>query len=317
MANSFVKADKVVDVGLQLLLRETVFANTVWRDAAGDFRGARGDSISIRVPAYAKARTRSLRSGDTRIRDSLNERKVVVSLDTDVYKDVRITDEELTLDIMDFGRQVLTPVMRGIVEQLEQEAIDNAVNATYQNTISFTYGTDDVWKDLILPARELLNKSRVPQSGRTLAVGAEIETAMLETDLFVKANESGSTTALREATVDRKAGFNIISVPGLPIDEAYAYHRTAYVLSSRAPMVPQGAPWGAVRSLDGFAMRAVQVLDSTEIENILAVDSYVGANVVTDSGSVDADGIFVPAEDPDETGESDLFVRAVQITASS
>jgi hypothetical protein len=294
--SEFLKPTVIVQTALGVLRRELVLPSLVWRDAAGDFAGALNDTISIRLPAYAKARTRALRSGDARTRDNLAEQKVDVTLTTDVYKDVKISDEELTLDIRNFGMQVLNPVMAGIAESLEDQLISTIEAATYAKSIAFTYGTDDAWKDLILPARELLNKARVPQSGRVIAVGSGIETEMLGTDLFVKANESGGTSALEDAVIGRKAGFTIVSVPGLGPDEAYAFHQTAYVMSNRSPVVPAGAPFGASTSFDGFAMRIVRVLESSSIEDILALDSWVGTNVTADPGYFDANGRFTPTD---------------------
>jgi len=296
VANAFLTAERVVSTALGLLQRELTLPRLVWRDAAGDFRGAKNDTISIRVPAYAPARTRDLRSGSARTRDELTERKVDVTLDTDVYKDVKVTDEQLTLDIADFGRQVLNPMMLGVAQALEQEVADEITAATYQNSITYTVASQDAWADVILVAREYLNKANVPMSGRVIALGAEAETAFLGTDLFVKANESGSGAALSEATIGRKAGFEIVSCPVLPPDEAYAFHRTAFVMNQRAPMVPAGAPWGASQAFDGMALRAVRILDSDTIEDVVAVDAWVGANHVTDDGYLTADGIFIPSE---------------------
>jgi hypothetical protein len=303
MAITTIRASQVVSAGLGLLRRERVLGGLVWRVAAGDFTGSLNDTISIRVPAYAKARTRALRSGTTRVRDSLAETKVDVTLDTDVYKDVKISDEELTLDIANFGEQVLNPLMAGVADTIEDAIIAEMTNATYAKTLAFSY-SGNAWTDLIVPARELLNNARVPQAGRILAVGSGIETEMLSTDLFVKANESGSTTALEEATLGRKAGFTIVSVPGLDPDEAYAFHATAFPLVGRAPVVPAGAPWGAVMSYDGYAIRAVRVLDSDEIVDVLALDSWVGTGVAKDTGYFNADDQFTPSDEAAGTAQA-------------
>lgn len=292
----FLKPTAISAMALELLRREIVLTALVWRDAVGDFAGVKDDTISIRLPAYAKANTRALRSGTTRSRDNLAEQKVDVTLSTDVYKDIRISDEELTLDIRDFGEQVLNPVTAGIAETLEDQLISTVSAATYAKSIAYSYSSDNAWEDLIVAARELLNLARVPQAGRVLAVGAGIETEMLATDLFVKANESGSTSALTDAVIGRKGGFTIVSVPGLAPDEAYAFHRTAYAMAVRAPVIPAGAPYGASLSSNGFAMRVVRVLDSDEIQDVLAVDSWVGCNVVKDPGYFDANGRFVPTD---------------------
>lgn len=319
MTVAVLKPTVIVNAGLGLLVRESVLANMVWKNAAGDFAGALDDTITIRVPIYTKARRRALRSGDTRQRDNLSEHGVDVSLTTDIYKDLKITDEELTLDISDFGSQVLNPSMASLAREIETVVIEEFQGADYpvERVIEFDYGSDDAWKDLVLRARRYLNDARVPMEGRTLAVGSGIEEALLGTDLFVKANESGGTTALREATIDRKAGFTIVGVPGLDPDEAYAFHRSAVVLSQRAPVVPAGAPYGASSSYGGFAMRVVRVLDPNTIEDILALDTWTGSNFVTDVGVLDGNGVFEPAEDPEDSGAEELFVRAVQITASS
>ncbi len=297
--STFLKPTRIVSTALGVLRREIVLPALVWRDAAGDFAGAYNDTISIRLPAYAKANTRALRSGTTRQRDNLAEQKVDVTLATDVYKDIKISDEELTLDIANFGVQVLTPVMGGVAETLEDQLISTIEGATYAKSISYTYSADDAWKDLVLPARELLNNARVPQSGRVLAVGAGIETELLGTDLFVKANESGGTSALEDAVIGRKAGFTVVSVPGLGPDEAYAFHSTAYVMSIRSPQVPAGAPYGATMDYDGFAMRMVRVLDSDAIQDILAFDSWLGTNVVKDPGYFDSNGRWHPTDADD------------------
>lgn len=311
MANDFVKAERVVSTALGLLEREVVLPNLVWRDAAGDFRGAKDDTISVRLPAYFKAQKRALRSGAARTKSSLFERKVDVTLDTDVYGDIPITDEELTLDIEDFGRQVLNPTLRGIGRGLEDELVTTMTGATYAHTLPL---------DLLDPyntavdARELLNNARVPFDMRTLAVGSSVESAILKSEHFNRVDQSGTDSALREAVIGRIAGMTVVSVPALPVDEAYAFHRTAYVQSARAPIVPAGAPWGATQSFNGFAIRTVRVFDPDAVEDRFILDAWTGCNTVTDIGHLDPDtGVFEPAEDPSEAGAAEHFIRAVKI----
>jgi len=298
MPNAFLTAERIVSTSLGLLVRDLVLPRLVWRDAAGDFAGAKADTISIRLPAFAPARSRALRSGSDRTRDLLTERKVDVTLDLDVYKDVKITDEQLTLDISDFGRQVLNPMMIGITQALEEDLAALMTAATYARSIAFTYASGDFWKDVVVPAREYLNKANVPMAGRTIALGSALESAALKTALFVEADKSGSATALGEGTLGRKGGFEFVSAPALDPDEAYAFHRTAYVLNQRAPQVPAGAAWGSSQSFDGFALRAVRILDPDTIEDVVAMDAWIGTNIVPDAGVFDVDGKFIPADGP-------------------
>lgn len=294
---AFLTAERIVATQLGLLIRELGLPRTVWRDPVGDaFTGAKNDTVSVRLPAYAPARTRVLRSGSARTKDTLNERKVDLTLNIDIYKDVGITDEQFSLDIADFGAQVLAPITQGIVDRIGTELASVISAADYAKTLAFTYATGNAWEDIILAARELLNKAHVPMGSRFLAVGSSIETALLSTDLFVKANESGGTDALEEATLGRKGGFQVVSAPELGPNEAYAYHRTAFALSNRAPRVPDSVAFGTTRSEQGFAMRVVRGFDLDEVEDRTIFDSWLGVKAVTDEGGYDANGVWVPSE---------------------
>lgn len=293
----FLTPERIVSTALGLLIRELALPSTVWRDPVGRIVNAKGDTVNMRLPAYAPARSRALRSGAARTKDSLNERIVPVKLDIDIYKDVGITDEQLNLDITDFGVQVLDPISRGIVDRIGTELVAVMKAASYTNSIAFTYATGDAWDDLIVPAREFLNKARVPMAQRTLAVGSGIESALLKAPKFIEADKSGDGgTALAEATLGRKGGFLIVSAPELAPDEAYAYHRTAYALTSQAPAVPAGVAWGQMRRFGDFAMRVVQAFDIDAVENRAIFDSWLGVDTVPDDGYFDADGLFWPAE---------------------
>src|SRR5690606_17494348 len=91
----------------------------VWRDAGGNFRGAKNDTVTLRVPAYMVARTRVMRSATALVFDELTEMSVDVKLDTHVYKGTRISDEEMTLDIEGFSEQVLLPSTQAVARGVE------------------------------------------------------------------------------------------------------------------------------------------------------------------------------------------------------
>jgi hypothetical protein len=300
--STFIKAEKVVSTALGLLARELTLPQLVWRDAKFDFTGAKDDTISLRLPAYAPARTRQLRSGAERVKDSLTETKVDVTLDVDVYKDIGISDEELTLDISDFGAQVLNPVLLGIALQLEQEVADVIQGADYQVEIDFEIGKDDAYLDIALAARTALNNANVPFAGRALVVGSAIEAEFLGSEKFVAADRAGTDQTLREAMIGRVAGFDVYTSPALAPDEAYAFHRTAFAMAQRAPVVPSGAPWGATQSYQGLAIRTVRVFDPNEVEDRFVADSWVGCTAVTDDGYYDANGKFVPTSGDNTLG---------------
>jgi hypothetical protein len=317
-----IKATAVIDAGLSLLERETVLANLVWRDAVPDFRGKLNDTVSIRLPAYAVANVRDLRSSDPRVRSKLFERKVDVTLNKGLQIDIPLSDEEQTLDITNFATQVIQPGLNAIVRGYEDAVVEVMESADYgANTVEVSATNVDnpdsgVYAALV-DARALLNAARVPMAGRAAVIGSSLESQALKDPRLARADQSGSDSALRNAEIGRLAGFTLYSAPATDPDKGYAFHKSAFVLPSAVPNVPDGAPWGEKRSQNGFTIRVVQVLDSTTIENIVAFDAWLGSGIVTDRGSIDGDGRFVPAVDPDESGAEDLFVRAVELTAAS
>ena len=307
MANTFIKATRVASAALGLLEREIVLPALVWRDAGGDFRGAGGDTITMRVPARTVARTRTLRGARTAgsegtgiiTMDDLTETSVDVTLDTDVYNAVPITDEELSLDIVDFGAQILEPQVRAVAEGVENAVAAEMTGATYPTTL--TVDTADPYKTLV-DAHVALNKVNVPRTERFAVVGADLEAVILKSDHLARVDQSGSDAALRRAEIGQLARFPIYVSNALPAGEGYAFHRTAYVLGMRAPMVPDGATFGASRSAFGLAMRWLRDYDFRNVQDRSLVDTYIGTNIVADG----ADGADVDT-DPD-------FVRAVKLT---
>lgn len=314
MANTFVKAEQVAAQSLGLLERDTTLLNFVWRDPVGSFVGAKNDTVNVKVPAYVEAKQRDMRSATPLTMDDLVETSVAVQLDKHVYKGIRITDEEMTLDITNFGEQVSAPAMGSVVRRVDSNIGDEIANSSPEVTISMS---SDPWDDLV-DARTALNKHGVPFGQRFLAVGAEVENVLLKTDLLKRVDQSGSSDALREAVIGRVAGFTCVSAPTLDPDLAVAAHSTAYVASLVAPAVPAGAAWGATQSYRGLNMRVIRDYvpdDSSGPADRFLADTFMGTATVKDKGVIDADGFFVPSADGNDPA---ILVRAVllQLTGS-
>jgi hypothetical protein len=322
MAVTPIKAERVVRTALGLLERETPLPSLIWQNAGGDFRGAKGDAITIRLPAYVKSKSRTIRpSTGSRTPSNLVERTVIVTLDKDLYNKVPITDPELTLDIDNFNEQITIPVMNGMGRGIEDEIIAEIAAAPYHANNQFDVTVDangipdpgDMYR-VAIRARQSLNNARVPNGDRAIICGSAVESAFLNDEQFIRADRSGSTQTFREGEIGRVGGFSVFSIPGLNPNKAYAFHRTAFVLSSRAPLVPKGAPWGASMSWNGFAVRVIQAMDNDTLVDNFHSDVYVGTNYVADYGAFDGNGKFEPSEEPDLDHDTPLFVRAVEIT---
>lgn len=315
MASDFILAEKVVGAVIGALQRETVLPQLIWLDPAGDFKGAKNDTITLKIPAVTSARRRAMRSGATRTRDSLHEAKVSLTLDTNLYKDIEITDEELTLDISDFGAQVLSPIVTSMVEGWEEEVADLMGGASYETEIEWD-GADP--HATLVDAASALDDAKVPQSGRGVVLGSGLAGEFLKSDQVRRFDSAGpaASNALQQATMMNLAGFSVIKSAALLPNEGFAFHRTAYAASSKVPVVPAGVGWGTTMSSKGFTMRAIRDFDSSADGwvDILGFDVFVGSDIVQDHGDFDGNGKWVAAEDPDLDDDTDLkFVRAVKI----
>lgn len=311
MANTFIKAEQVAAQMLGVLERDTVLASFVWRDAVTDFRGAKNDTVSLRVPAYTTARERVMRSSTAIVIDELDETKVDVTLDTHVYKAIRVTDEEMTLDIVNFGEQVTAPAMGSVVRKVDDAlATELSLSAT---EVEVTIDEDDPYLGIV-DARIALNNANVPFANRFAVVGTNVEAAILKSDRLSKFDQSGSSDALREAVIGRMAGFTIVSNAAVDPDVAIFSHRTAFVLALVAPVVPQGASWGTTQSYRGMSLRVLRDYlpdGATGPADRLLTDTFMGTGTVMDRGTIDGNGKFQPSVD----GTADpILIRAVKGT---
>ena len=319
MANTYLKAERIAAAALGLLEREIVLPALVWRDAGGSFRGAQGDTISIRVPARTTARTRPLRGtrptaseGEGIITmDELTETKVDVTLDEAIYSAIPITDEELALDITSFGQQILAPQVRAVAEGLENKLAAQMTSADYATTL--TLDTSDPYNTLV-DARVQMNKDNVPMSGRTAVVGADLEGVFLKSEHLSMADKAGDNNALRDAAIGRVAGFGPVYVSNaLPPDVGFVFHRTAYVLSMQAPVVPDGASYGTSQTYQGMAMRWLRDYDFRNVQDRSLVDVYAGTNVIADGHTNEKQSVTITG---DPTGGTFTLTYSGQTTAA-
>lgn len=301
MANSYLKANRIAAAALGVLEREIVLPALVWRDPVGPITHVAGDTVTIRVPARGVARSRPLRGarptaseGEGIIQlDELTETSVDVVLDEDIYHAIGITDEELTLDIVSFADQILLPQVRAVAEGLENKLANTMVNATYANTVTIprakiadgvTNSTQD-WDTYrgMVEARRMLNVANVPQNDRLVVVGSDMEAAFLNDPHLNRYNQSGSSSALRDAIIGSIAGFGTIAVSNaLPPGFGVAYHRSAFVMSMQAPDVPRGASFGARQSMAGLGMRWLMDYDLRNLQDRSVLDAYAGTGVIAD-----------------------------------
>jgi hypothetical protein len=315
VANSFLKAEKIVSQGLGLLQRELILPRLVTRYSAADFVGAKNDTVNIRIPSVLQAREYGWRNDRTNpiTYDELEESSIPVSLDKHVYSGLKITDEQLTLDLVSWGEQVARPQIRAVAEKLESYIATAMAAANFRHTVDYEQGDPDSevgdmgFYRAAVSARKALNQENVPADGRVIVLGSDVEEAALLSKHLVKVDEAGSPGALRDATIGRIAGFTVIgNVNSVPADFAVAFHPTAFAFANVAPEVPSGASAGAGMTFDSLAMRWIRDYDPDRLQDRSIYSSFAGTASVEDGRDLEA-GSTTFGELTDEN------VRAVEI----
>lgn len=202
MSNEFLTMDKIAKEALYRLRNQLVMGALVHRDYSGEFAGY-GDTVQVKKPATFSANefTDSISAQD------IEEDKALVKLDKIADVSVEVTAKEMTLNIRDFGNQVVEGAMQAIAQK-----IDSDLTFLYHKTPYYAGGatSTNIPEALvdIAAARAELNDMKAPMSGRRFVVDPATEAKLIVLDSLAGAEKSGSTQTLREASLGRVFGFD-------------------------------------------------------------------------------------------------------------
>ena len=286
MANKFLTPKQIASASLAALTQQTVLAGTTWRDAEADFQGKQGDTITIRTDTVVGT-VRTFNRADNKpiVIDDVEEKSVDIKIDTYLYKGINLPDEQLTLQVKDFTKQIATPQAKSVAIGLET-MVAGQMNAL-PSTVTVKGDGTDIHTQMIR-ARALLNKAGVPFEDRWFAVSSDLESMLLNDPQkrLVPVDASGSPQALREAIIGRLYGFTVLPSNYLADGSGVAYHPTAFPLVTRALDVPAGATFGQAMTYGGFAMRLIRDYDPGFQQDRSVVSTLAGASTTVDDGSV-------------------------------
>lgn len=278
-----VKPEVILNAAVGLLEQNLKLPNTFQKEGIDQFKGGKDDAYSVKVEGILPYRTygwRNDRSSNIQF-DELAERKITVNFGDDIYSGVQVTDEQMTMDVAGWSKFV-TPQVKAVGRGLQYQAIDHLVGADYQVTVG---NAEQNLRGALIEARRVLNAFQVPEEERFLVCGTAFESALLnDKDLNLAQNvgEAEAVSALREATLGRRFGFNIVADQTLPPMSAYAYVRSAFIFISGAPTKPTGASYGASTSYEGIGLSHVIDYDMLKQRDRSVVKTFPGFRSVTD-----------------------------------
>lgn len=200
MANTFLTVQQIARQALLRLQSNMVMAGLVYTDYSSDFK-EQGDTVQIRKPATFIADE----FGGTINLQDVGEKYVLVKLDKIADVSVEVGSKELTLNIEDFGAQILDGATLAIAEKIDQDLCGLYADIPYY---SGTGGTTPSKLDDISATMLVLNNNRVPMSNRAVVWDPYAQAKLVTLEALANASASGSTAALREASMGRVLGFD-------------------------------------------------------------------------------------------------------------
>lgn len=291
------KPEKIIDFFLGMVGRELLGPDLITRVSDDFFKGAQNDTVSMRVGnlrAVARDYDFRTRTAPIVLDDIEGGDTIPITLDRHVYSATGLTDEQLTLDNIEFATDVLTPQVEAVVGNYEDKVVAAFRAAQVADTVSTVLETDPHL--VAVEARRLMNAHKVaPFGGRIFLVGSDVEAAWLTSDRLANADNIGDVSAaVREATIGRLAGAPVVVHPELDPGEAYYFHKSSFVMGSVAPVAPRGAVVSAATSRNGYSARWLMDYDPNFLRDRSVVSSFIGINEILDERDANGDIVASP-----------------------
>lgn len=262
----------------------TNLPRTVRQDFSAEFVAGRGQTVNVLGPisaGKAKVYTKAQRDAREAIGfNDLTQTWFPVTLEDQVYNAVRLPDDFATFTLTDLVSQVLRPQAESVVDELAAPLIAEMTAIGTDASIPAIAADGSNFLQVLIKARQVLNERNVPAAGRTFAIGSDIEAAALQLTQLQKVNEAGNSDVLRNATLGRIMGFDIVAEAALPNDFGIAYTRDAFAHVTRPSRQPEGAAKSATVAENGYALRWIQHYNPLQLEDQSVVDTFFGATTL-------------------------------------
>jgi hypothetical protein len=284
--NDFYTPANAVEVLANLIAQRGVFSALVSRNFQNDLLGGGmgGAPVSIKMPTTLIARDRDIDDvTSTIVLDNIVETRKTFNLDrVHTYSAVGLSEADLTLNLKDFGVQVLDPQAKAVVDSLEYKLTRKVLGVPVTGIGSGAGVHFDPANPIpyFTAIRKQLIDNGVAVAGLQMLVGTNVYAQLLDAGALTDVSQSGSTAALRDASVGKVRDFTVVEFPALPENEIVAFHRDAITLITRAPVVPQGASFGATIAEAGFNLRYLRDYDANHTQDRSIVSTFSGVGIL-------------------------------------
>lgn len=278
---AFVTSETVSSLAVPLLSSELSLAWTVSQVPSTDFAPYAGGSTIIRVPGTRTGKVQT--AGATLDSDAIVETEVTFSV-KHIYDNAPLTPHDLSLNVVDFTRQVVRPQVRSVAAGAEKELATVMNNLTADVT-----GAAGNLDQEIANAVATLDEAEVPFEGRYLAVSPQAAAVLTSGAALNLTDFDGevASEALRRGIVGEYRGMIVVKSARLTGTKLYAYHESAFAFATMRPAEILGAVDAASYSEEGVQVRHAYMVDSTTATTKSLMSTFCGAALV------DADRVVV------------------------
>lgn len=280
--HAYPKAEKRVQLALKALLQLSDLSDMVTRIDGGQFVGALGDEVFHTLDAATRARDYEWRTRNAPIvMDEIFRNKIAVRLTDHTYSGNKFTDEEEKLDLVSYSREILAVQVRALVRRLNNKVQTALSTAPFKITTLSAAAANDPF-DKALEWQAALDDQGTPDDDRILLLGSNAFRWMAKADGIVKYDAEQARTVFRRGVFGEVAGFQVKKSTVLGPNEIYAVDRSWAVMANVAPVVPDGATWGARLQADGYGLRVIRDYDAAYLSDRSIVSTFTGISSVND-----------------------------------
>lgn len=288
MGNTLLTPSVIAREALVALENNLVMAGLVHRDFSNEFQKV-GDTITVRKPANFTAQEFS----STISLQDATETGVAVTLNKHLDVSFAITAKEMTLKLKDFSEQFLNPAMAAIAQKVDGYLTGLYADIPDNSAVSGTPAISD-----IAALDKVLNLNKAPQGNRSLVLDPTTKAKYIVLDAILHAEKSGSTEALRNASMGQ-----VLSFQGY-MDQNIASHTKGTLAASTGALAIASADAGdttvtiAATACSGTLKKGdiitiadiagsyVVTADATAASNSIEVDIYPGLAAAVSSKAV-------------------------------
>lgn len=288
MPNTYLKPEQRIELVLAELYKASNLSNLVTRFNGDRFRGALNDTLIYETQGITVARDYEFRSRNLPVVfDEIYKNQLPITLNKHMTVGNKWTDEEQTLDLTSFRREIAIPMANALVTRYDAKILAALRAANWAVTdLNVTAVGDEEGKTAFkkaLSIKKKLDTAGCPPQGRYLVLGANAFAWFAGSGSVKEYDSAQALTAFREGVFGRIAAMEVVD--GSQIigeNEIIVVHPSWGVLANVAPDNPQGAVWSARSSFEGYAARLLLGYSVDYLSDRAVLSSFWGISEIND-----------------------------------